>query len=125
MSGLRLAFLGLAACSIAALPSLAAAQSSDYVYCSNGIVCVMAPCPSGNALNLATGEIMKGVELNTAELPPLSRSAPDLSDKLHAGKLVVRGSIQHRGGPNDPPMLVVTNIERASKAGERKRCAAN
>ncbi|QKD01809.1 hypothetical protein [Mesorhizobium loti] len=125
MFAFRFAFLGLAACSIAALPSLAAAQSSDYVYCSNGIVCVMAPCPSGNALDLATGKITKGVELNTTELPPLSRFAPDLSDKLHAGKLVVRGSIQHRGKPSDPPMLVITNIERASKTGERKRCAAH
>ena len=125
MSGLRLAFLGLAACSIAALPSLAAAQSSDYVYCGNGIVCVRDPCPSGNALDLATGKIIKGVVLNTTELPPLNKSAPDLPDKLHAGKLVVRGSIQHRGEPSDPPMLVVTNIERASRTGERKRCAAH
>jgi len=124
MSGFQFAFLGLAACLTAALPSLAAAQSSDYVYCSNGIVCARAPCPSGNALDLATGKIIKGVVLNTTELSPLNRSAPDLSDKLHAGKLVIRGSIQHRGEPNDPPMLVVTNIERASKTGERKRCAA-
>jgi hypothetical protein len=125
MSGLRLAFLGLAACSIATFPSLAAARSRDYVYCSNGIVCVRAPCPSGNALDLVTGKIIKGVALNTTELPPRDRSAPDVSDKLHAGKLVVRGSIQHRGEPNDPPMLVVTNIERASRTGERKRCAAH
>ncbi|WP_258607861.1 hypothetical protein [Mesorhizobium sp. AR10] len=84
----------------------------------------MGPCPSGNALDLATGKIIKGVALNTTELPPLNRSAPDLSDRLYAGKLVVRGSIQHRGEMSDPPMLVITNIERASKKGERKRCAA-
>ncbi|ESZ45532.1 hypothetical protein ACYG9R_15420 [Mesorhizobium sp. RSR565B] len=125
MSGFRFASLVLAVSSIVALPSLAAAQSSDYVYCSNGIVCMMAPCPSGNALDLTTGNVVKGVELNTTELPPLDRSAPDLSDKLYAGKLVVRGSIQHRGQPNDPPMLVVTKIERSSsKKSERKRCAA-
>jgi len=125
MSGLQFAFLGLAAYLTAALPALAAAQSSDYVYCSNGIVCAMAPCPSGNALDLATGKVIKGVALNTTELSPLNRSAPDLSDKLHAGKLVIRGSIQHRGEPNDPPMLVVTDVERASKTGERKRCVAH
>lgn len=124
MSGFRFASLVLAVSSIVALPSLAAAQSSDYVYCSNGIVCMMAPCPSGNALDPTTGNVVKGVELNTTELPPLDRSAPDLSDKLYAGKLVVRGSIQHRGQPNDPPMLVVTKIERSSKKSERKRCAA-
>ncbi|WP_027037788.1 hypothetical protein [Mesorhizobium ciceri] len=124
MPSLRLAFLVIAASSIAALPSLAAAESSSYVYCSNGIACFMQPCPSGNALDLATGKIIKGVALNTTELPPLNRSAPDLSDKLYAGKLVVRGSIQHRGETSEPPMLVVTDIERASKTGERKRCAA-
>lgn len=122
MSSLRLTLLAIATSSITALPSLALADSS-YVYCSNGIVCMMAPCPSGNALDLATGRIIKGVSLNATELPPLDRSAPDLSDKLHAGKLVVRGSIQHRD-PNDPPMLVATNIERDSKKAERKRCAA-
>lgn len=125
MSGVRLAFLGLAACLTAALPALAAAQSSDYVYCSNGIVCIRDPCPSGNALDLVTGKIIKGVALNITELSPLNRSEPGFSDKLHAGKLVIRGSIQHRGEPNDPPMLVVTNVERASKTGERKRCAAH
>jgi hypothetical protein len=122
MSSLRLTLLTITTSSITALPSLALADSS-YVYCSNGIVCMMAPCPSGNALDLATGRIIKGVSLNATELPPLDRSAPDLSDKLHAGKLVVRGSIQHRD-PNDPPMLVATNIERASRKAERKRCAA-
>ena len=123
MSSLRLTLLAIATSSITALPSLALADSS-YVYCSNGIVCVMAPCPSGNALDLTTGKIVKGVSLNTTELPPLDRSAPDLSDKLHAGKLVVRGSVQHRGEPSEPPMLVVTKIERDSKKAERKRCAA-
>ncbi|TGQ70931.1 MAG: hypothetical protein E5V49_06430 [Mesorhizobium sp.] len=125
MSAFRFAFLGFAACSIAALPSLAAAQSSDYVYCSNGIVCIRDPCPSGNALDLATGKLIKGVALNTTELPLQDRAAPDTSDKLQAGKLVVRGSIQHRGEPNEPPMLVVTHIERASDKAERKRCAAH
>jgi hypothetical protein len=122
MSSLRPTLLAIVTSSITALPSIALADSS-YVYCSNGIVCMMAPCPSGNALDLATGRIIKGVSLNATELPPLDRSAPDLSDKLHAGKLVVRGSIQHRD-PNDPPMLVATNIERASRKAERKRCAA-
>ena len=123
MPSLRLTLLAITVSSITALPSLALADSS-YVYCANGIVCMMAPCPSGNALDLTTGKIIKGVSLNTTELPPLDRSAPDLSDKLHAGKIVVRGSIQHRD-PNDPPMLVATNIERASSKTERKRCAAH
>jgi hypothetical protein len=123
MFTLRFASLVVAS-SIGGSPALAATESSDYVYCGNGVVCIRAPCPSGNSLDLATGKIIKGVALNTTELSPLNRSAPDLSDKLDAGKLVVRGSIQHRGETSDPPMLVVTDIERASKTGERKRCAA-
>lgn len=121
----RLASLVFAACSTAALPALAAAEGSDYVYCSNGIVCFRDPCPSGNALDLATGKVIKGVALNTTELALQDRAAPDTSDMLHAGQLVVRGSIQHRGEPNEPPMLVVTRIERASGKAERRRCAAH
>jgi hypothetical protein len=86
MAAQRLSLLGLAACSVAALPSLAAAQGSDYVFCGNGIVCAMAPCPSGNALDLAAGKVIKGVDLNTTELSQLNRSAPDLSEKIQCGK---------------------------------------
>ena len=125
MSDLRLACLTVAIALICISPSLAAAESSEYVYCSNGIVCFKAPCPSGNALDLVTGKIIKGVALNTTELPLQDRVAPDTSDKLYAGKLVVRGSIQHRGEPSEPSMLVVTRIERASDKAERRRCAAH
>ncbi|WP_256751669.1 hypothetical protein [Mesorhizobium sp. Mes31] len=125
MSDLRLARLTVAIALICISPSLAAAESSEYVYCSNGIVCFRAPCPSGNALDLVTGKIVKGVALNTTELPLQDRVAPDTSDKLYAGKLVVRGSIQHRGEPSEPSMLVVTRIERASDKAERRRCAAH
>jgi hypothetical protein len=124
MSGLRFASLTIAVWSIAALPTLAVAEGSDYVYCSNGIVCFKAPCPSGNALDLATRKVVKGVSLNTTELPLQDRASPDTGDRLRAGKLVVRGSIQHRGEPNEPPMLVVTRIERASDRADRRRCAA-
>ncbi|CAN7336003.1 hypothetical protein LJR234_001977 [Mesorhizobium amorphae] len=123
MSSLRLSFLVVAASSILALPSLASAESSSYVYCSNGIACVMPPCPSGNTLDLATGKVIEGVAIDTTRLSVLDRAAPDHSDRLYAGKIVVRGSIQHRGEEYDLPWLVATRIEHAAKASERKHCS--
>lgn len=110
---------------MAALPSLATAETSSYVYCGNGIACVMAPCPSGDALDLTTGTITKGVVIDTTRLPPLDRAAVDFPDKLHAGRIVVRGSIQRRDEEHDLPWLVATSVERAAKDGERKHCSAH
>ena len=125
MSRRRLALLATAAALIAALPSLAVAESSSYVYCSNGIACVMAPCPSGDALDLVTGTIIRGVVIDTTRLPPLDRAAVDFPDKLRAGKIVVRGSIQRRKEEHDLPWLVATSVERAAKDGERKHCSGH
>lgn len=125
MLGHRLAFLAIAVSSIEALPSLAAAENSSYVYCSNGIACMMAPCPSGNALDLATGKVIEGVALDTTRLSVLDRASPDVSEKLYAGKIVVRGSIQRRGDEHDPPSLIVISIERAARRSERKHCSAH
>lgn len=124
MSSLRPTLLAIVTSSITALPSIALADSS-YVYCTNGIVCMMAPCPSGNALDLTTGKIIKGVSLNTTPLPLQDRVSPDVSENLVTGKIVVRGSIQQRGDKHDPPMLVVTSIERAAKDSERKHCSSH
>ena len=124
MSSLRPTLLAIVTSSITALPSIALADSS-YVYCSNGIVCMMAPCPSGNALDLTTGKIIKGVSLNTTPLPLQDRVSPDVSENLVTGKIVVRGSIQQRGDKHDPPMLVVTSIERTAKDSERKHCSSH
>ena len=125
MSRRRLALLATAAALIAVLPSLAVAESSSYVYCSNGIACVMAPCPSGDALDLATGTIIRGVVIDTTRLPPLDRAAVDFPDKLRAGKIVVRGSIQRRKEEHDLPWLVATSVERAAKDDERKHCSGH
>lgn len=85
----------------------------------------MQPCPSGDVLDLVTGKVVEGVELNTTPLPLQDRASPDVSEKLVTGKIVVRGSIQHRGDEHDPPMLVVTSIERAAKQSERRHCSAH
>jgi hypothetical protein len=110
--------------SICVLPSLAAAESS-YVYCDNGLRCVMAPCPSNSALDLATGKIIKGVSIDIDELPQ-----EDKARDLYAGKVVVVGSIENRTQTLNSkqytlPWLVATGIERASRDSERNHCSSS
>jgi hypothetical protein len=129
MFGPRLAFLTVAACSLCALPSFAEAQSS-YVYCDNGLRCFKAPCPSNSALDLASGEIIKGVSIDPSGLPQADKAITDLSDALYAGKIVVRGSIEHRtqtitGKDYSLPWLVATRIVRTAKDSERKHCSSH
>jgi hypothetical protein len=129
MSGLRLAFLTVAASSLCALPSFAVAESS-YVYCDNGLRCFAAPCPSNSALDLASGTIIKGVSIDTSGLPQADKTITDLSDALYAGKIVVRGAIEHRtqsitGKDYSLPWLVATGIVRTAKDSERKHCSAH
>ena len=100
----------------------------SYVPCDNGLRCVMAPCPSTSALDLATGKIVKGVWVDTDGLPQQDK-ALDLSDKLYAGKLVVTGTIENRpysfnGKQYSLPTLVATGILRTAKDSERKHCSS-
>ncbi|AZN96362.1 hypothetical protein EJ066_03095 [Mesorhizobium sp. M9A.F.Ca.ET.002.03.1.2] len=125
---LRRTPLLVAICSIGALPSVAAAESS-YVYCDNGLRCVMAPCPSNSALDLATGKIIKGVSIDIDGLPQ-EEKALGLSDKLYAGKVVVAGSIENQtqtlnGKQYTLPWLVAAGIERASRDSERGHCSSH
>ena len=127
MSGRRFALLGFVAASICAAPALAAAESS-YVYCDNGLRCFKAPCPSSSALDLTTGNLVKGVSIDTDGLPQEDK-ALDLSDKLHAGKIVVRGAIENRkqtitGQEYTLPWLVATRVVRAARDSERGHCSA-
>lgn len=128
MPVLRRTPLLVAILSICVLPSVAAAESS-YVYCDNGLRCVMAPCPSNSTLDLATGKIIKGVSVDIDGLPQQDK-ALDLSDKLYAGKIVVVGSIENRtqtlnGKQHTLPWLVATGIERASRDSERSHCSSH
>lgn len=128
MSALRFASL-LVAASICASPSLAAAESS-YVYCDNGLRCFKAPCPSNSALDLATGAIIEGASIDASGLPQQDKAITDLSDALHTGKIVVRGSIEQRtqtidGKNQDLPWLVATRILRAARDSERKHCSSH
>jgi hypothetical protein len=128
MFTLRFASLVVAS-SICASPSLAATESS-YVYCDNGLRCFKAPCPSNSALDLASGEIIKGVSIDPSGLPQADKAITDLSDALYAGKIVVRGSIEHRtqtitGKEYSLPWLVATRIVRTAKDSERKHCSSH
>jgi hypothetical protein len=128
MFTLRFASLVVAS-SICASPSLAATESS-YVYCDNGLRCFKAPCPSNSALDLASGEIIKGVSIDPSGLPQADKVITDLSDALYAGKIVVRGSIEHRtqtitGKDYSLPWLIATRIVRTAKDSERKHCSSH
>ena len=108
------------------MPSFAA--ESSYVYCDNGLRCFKAPCPSNSVLDLATGAIIKGVSIDPSGLPQADKAITDLSDALYAGKIVVRGSIEHRtqtitGKEYNLPWLVATRIVRTAKS-ERKHCSS-
>jgi hypothetical protein len=106
----------------------ARADQGSYVPCDNGLRCVMAPCPSNSALDLATGKIVKGVWIDVDGLPQQDK-ALDLPDKLYAGKVVVTGTIANRphtfnGKQYSLPTLIATGIERAAKDSERAHCSA-
>ena len=127
MYGPRLALLFVAACSLCAMPAFAA--ESSYVYCDNGLRCFKAPCPSNSALDLATGAIIKGVSIDPSGLPQADKAITDLSDALYAGKIVVRGTIEHRtqtitDKEYNLPWLVATGIVRTAKDSERKHCSS-
>ncbi|UVK47488.1 hypothetical protein BPNPMPFG_003267 [Mesorhizobium sp. AR07] len=129
MSDLRLAFLTTIAASICAMPAFAAAESS-YVYCDNGLRCFKQPCSSNSALDLATGTIITGVSIDSSGLPQADKAITDLSDALYAGKIVVRGSIEHRtqtitGKDYSLQWLIATRIVRTAKDSERKHCSSH
>ncbi|RTM00798.1 MAG: hypothetical protein EKK31_22345 [Hyphomicrobiales bacterium] len=110
------------------MPSFAAAQGS-YVYCDNGLRCIKAPCPSNSALDLATGKIIKGVSIDTSELPQADRERSHLSDMLHYGSIVVRGRIESRpealtSDEYVPKTIVVETIERETMMKERQHCSS-
>jgi hypothetical protein len=101
----------------------------SYVPCDNGLRCVMAPCPSNSALDLATGKIVKGVWIDIDGLPQQDKVL-DLPDKLYAGKVVITGTIENRshdfnGKHYSLPTLIATGIERAAKDGEHGHCSAH
>ncbi|TIT06501.1 MAG: hypothetical protein E5W86_29480 [Mesorhizobium sp.] len=99
-----------------------------YVFCDNGLRCIAAPCPSNSALELATGEIIRGVVIDIDGLPQEDK-ALDLQDKLYAGTIVIAGSIETRtqtfnGKRQIVRTLVATGIERTARPSERRHCSS-
>lgn len=124
----RLTLLPLLAGLASACVSPASGAQGSYVYCDNGLRCIKAPCPSNNALDLATGTVAKGVTIDTGRLPA-GDSTSDLPNDLYAGKLVLRGFIETRTVTHTRktyrlPYLVATAIERKATPAERRRCTA-
>ena len=118
----------IAGTGMAAAGAEAQGQGS-YIPCDNGLRCVMAPCPSDSALDLATGKVVKGVWIDIDGLPQQDK-ALDLPEKLYAGKVVVTGTIENRphdfnGKHYSLPTLIATGIERAAKDSERGHCSAH
>lgn len=124
-----IARLSLLAASLCATAVQALADGQDgYVFCDNGLRCIAAPCPSNSALELATGEIIRGVVIDIDGLPQEDK-ALDLQDKLYAGTIVIAGSIETRtqtfnGKRQIVRTLVATGIERAARASERRHCSS-
>ena len=86
----------------------------------------MAPCPTHNALDLTTGEIIRVVSIDTTRLPWQDRTGKYLADALDAGKIVFKGSIKHE--PNSGrgyDRLMATSVERKATAAESASCRAN
>jgi hypothetical protein len=107
-------------------PSMAAAEGA-YVACDNGLRCVVAPCPSTTARDLATGRAIKGVYPDIDGLPEADRQRLRDADALYFGTLVLRGHIEDRetvirSRTHRLPTLVVTGLDRAATAAERRHC---
>ncbi len=120
--------LALIAGTCVAVTDAQADGQGSYVPCDNGLDCVMAPCPSTSALDLATGKVAKGVWVDTDGLPQQDK-ALDLADKLYAGKLVVTGTIENRshsfnGKQYSLPTLVAAGILRTARDSERTHCSS-
>ena len=116
--------------SLLLLASPLGASERRYVVCDNGLRCVTAPCPSSTALDLATGEMFKGVRPDISELAEADQRRIQDTDALYYGRLVLRGHLSDRdlplaGKSVTLPSLVVTGIERAATSDERRFCPAD
>ncbi|WP_018633175.1 DUF6748 domain-containing protein [Neomegalonema perideroedes] len=120
--------LGLALASPAAARSAFPRQSA-WIACQNGLLCVRAPCPSINALNLGTGEIRSIHRTEISQLSPAEQAAAMEENALRSGTRVLEGEIRTRpvsfGGREEPEIsLVAAALGRASTPAEQAACRA-
>ena len=112
---------------LASAASRASAAEASYVFCDNGLDCVTQPCPSNNALDIESGQVIKGVFIDIDALPASDRAALERSSALYHGKVVLRGGIERRdkvfhGNTHNLAFLVVTAVERDATAVETAHC---
>lgn len=115
---------------LAALLLVAAASpalADPYVVCDNGLRCVMAPCPSSNALNLRTKQVGRIGDVDLERVSPGERDRIANSSALYEGALVLDGTIRNRSvrerkTRNSVAVLIVRDVERRSSPQERRMC---
>lgn len=100
--------------------------ADSYVVCDNGLRCVMAPCPSYNALHLETGNVGRLTLLDLTALSPRDRDA--LSNDMGNGSRVLEGTVNRsKSDKNRLPdvALVVAGTSRPATRHEHNLCRRN
>lgn len=102
------------------------ALADPYVTCDNRLRCIMAPCPSLNARNLATGETERIAEVDLSRLSSAERRQIARNDAAYHGLVVLDGDVRsHRVSSANraaATVLVVKRLERRSTWWERRQC---
>ena len=102
------------------------ALADPYVTCDNGLRCIMAPCPSLNARNLATGETERIAKVDLSRLSLAERRQIARNDATYHGLVVLDGDVRsHRVSSANraaATVLVVKHLERRSTWWERRQC---
>jgi hypothetical protein len=103
------------------------AHAASYVVCDNGLRCIVAPCPSTNALDVKSRKLRKGIWVDAASMSSSDRAEIERYNGLYEGTLVVSGRFVQRtvksiGGPKSLPFLVGEKIERKSTRREQRLC---
>lgn len=118
---------GLAVCAAALWSGAGAAAAEPYVVCDNGLRCVRAPCPSTNALDLASGTVLRVSGVDLARLSRQERDRAEGENATYDGSLVLAGAVvdtmaNDAGKARPVPIFVATRILRTAQAAERRQC---
>lgn len=125
----RLSAFALGPFAFALWAAPAAAQAGEWVACSNMLMCVRAPCPSTNLLDLATGAVSIIHQTDDSALSPEDQAALNDGAILRGGSRAVLGVVERRpalGGfaGEEATTLVLSALGRATTEAEREACRA-
>src|SRR5690606_11846910 len=97
----------------------APAWAESWVVCDNGLRCVMAPCPSYNALNLADGTNgrITGVDMRKLSEADRTHLSPDLEKFVLHGR-IERRELRHLNRRAIETSLSVSAVERPTTTRE-------